>query len=109
VKTNHGRGFKAKAYQTRKIGGNGGTRDGELSGSFRTFPDKSMMGWHARLALAGKAVDAHIANDFTNGNRGMAKAVRGAKKFVRSRTRFHENTATRNLVRANQTEPSDGD
>jgi hypothetical protein len=31
---------------------------------------------------------AEIGNDFTSGHRGHAKAVRGAKKFVRSRDRI---------------------
>lgn len=30
-----------------------------------------------------------IGNDFTDGHRGMAHAVKGAKKFLNSRTRFH--------------------
>jgi len=99
MKTNHPRDFKARAYSHRRLRAqNGGVRASELSGSFRTFPDKSMMGWSARSSLADKAVTASITNDFTNGNRGMAKAVRGAKKFVRSRTRFHENAATRKLA-----------
>lgn len=45
------------------------------------------------------SIGARIGNDFTNGNRGMAKSVRGAKKFVRSRLRFHENQAVRELAR----------
>lgn len=36
--------------------------------------------------------------DHSNGHRGQAKAARGAKKFVRSRLRFHENAATRRLA-----------
>jgi hypothetical protein len=31
---------------------------------------------------------ACIGNDFTNGHRGHAKAVRGAKKYIRSRDRM---------------------
>lgn len=61
------------------------------------FIDKSMHGWGAKSDLADRRVGASIGNDFTNGHRGMAKAVRGAKKFVRTRLRFHENAATRRL------------
>jgi hypothetical protein len=45
-----------------------------------------------------------IGNDFTNGHRGMAKAVKGAKKFVRTRIRFHENATTKKLAMANEEE-----
>jgi len=38
---------------------------------------------------------AWISNDFTNGHRGHAKAVRGAKKYIRSQDRF----ALKQLVR----------
>ena len=44
--------------------------------------------------ITGKA----IGNDFSNGRRGMAKAVRGAKKYVRSRLRFHENAETKKMA-----------
>ena len=75
MKTNHRRGYKAN--QQRYKGG-------------QTF---------ARLgALSGEVVSARADWDFTNGNRGMAKSVRGAKKFVNSRFRFHENAATRKLA-----------
>ena len=59
------------------------------------FLDKSMHGWGRRAPLADRYIAAGISNDFCNGHRGMARAVRGAKKFVRSRVRFHENVATR--------------
>ncbi|MFX4299816.1 hypothetical protein [Pseudosulfitobacter pseudonitzschiae] len=61
--------------------------------------DKSMQSWGQAAVLSGRNVGASIGNDFSKGNRGMAKAVRGAKKFVRSRVRFHENQATRELLR----------
>lgn len=60
--------------------------------------DKSMESWGDRGALSGVSVDASIPNDFTNGHRGMARAAAGAKKFVRTRIRFHENAATRRLA-----------
>lgn len=67
--------------------------------SYRTSPDKSMQSWNGRGALSHVSVGASIGNDFTNGNRGMARSARGAKKFVRSRLRFHENQATNALAR----------
>lgn len=70
--------------------GYGGTKHGYL--------DKSMHGWGDKGELSGKLFGASIGNDFSNGHRGMAKAVRGAKKFVRTRVRFHENAATRKLA-----------
>lgn len=62
------------------------------------YLDKSMHGWGRVSLLADQSFGAGIGNDFTNGHRGMAQAVRGAKKFVRSRLRFHENQATRELA-----------
>ena len=62
------------------------------------FLDKSMHGWGRTSTHADVRVGASIGNDFSNGHRGMAKAVRGAKKFVRSRIRFHDKAATRRLV-----------
>ena len=38
-------------------------------------------------------------------HRGMAKAVRGAKKFVRSRVRFHEKLAVQRMKR--ESEPTE--
>lgn len=55
------------------------------------YLDKSMHGWARKSDFANKTVSANIGNDFSNGHRGMAKAVRGAKKFVRSRIRAAEN------------------
>jgi hypothetical protein len=62
------------------------------------FLDKSLHGWGAFGPISNVSIGAGIGNDFANGHRGMAKAVRGAKKFVRSRIRFHENAATRKLA-----------
>jgi len=61
--------------------------------------DKAMEGFGARAELADRHIGATIGNDFSNGNRGMARAVKGAKKYVRSRRRFHENKATRAMMR----------
>ncbi len=78
MKTNHRRGFVAKTHRN-----SGGFATGSIAPiSQRSIGSRS------------------IGRDFTNGHRGMAKAKRGAKKFVRSRTRFHDNTATRKLAQS---------
>ncbi len=61
--------------------------------------DKSMQSWGGLEPLSGRIIGAGIGNDFSNGRRGMAKAVRGAKKYVRSRSRFHANAATKRMLR----------
>jgi hypothetical protein len=63
------------------------------------YLDKSMHAWAAEAPLKGERFSASVPNDFTNGRRGMAKAVKGAKKFVRTRVRFHENAETRRLAK----------
>jgi hypothetical protein len=63
------------------------------------YIEKSMSAWVGKAKLAGVAVAASIGNDFSNGHRGMARSVRGAKKYVHSRTRFHDNAAARKLAR----------
>lgn len=59
------------------------------------FLDKSLHEWGGSAPLSDRMIGAGIGNDFHYGHRGMARAVAGAKKFVRSRVRFHENAATR--------------
>lgn len=67
------------------------------------YLDKSMHGWGAYDPVSKMRFgSAGIGNDFTNGHRGMAKAVRGAKKFVRTRIRFNANAATKKLARDNE-------
>ena len=51
------------------------------------YLDKSLHGWVRISTLADRVVGASIGNDFTNGHRGMAKAVRGAKKLALSALR----------------------
>lgn len=63
------------------------------------YLDKSLHGWGRKSELADKVIGASIGNDFSNGHRGMAKAVRGAKKFVRSRIRFQEKMAVHKLAK----------
>lgn len=74
MKTNHRRGYKANTQRYK-----GGQR------------------FSARGTLSGIAVSATADFDFTDGNRGMARSVRRAKKYVNSRLRHHENAATRRL------------
>lgn len=62
------------------------------------FLDKSMQVWRRVAPVSGQYFQAGIRNDFFDGHRGMARAVRGAKKFVRTRVRFHDNAATRRLA-----------
>lgn len=64
------------------------------------FLDKSLHGWGRKSELADRVVGAGISNDFSNGTRGMARSVRGAKKFVRTRIRFHEKMAVQKLAHA---------
>lgn len=59
------------------------------------YLDKSLHGWSRTSLLADRSVGAGIGNDFCHGHRGMARAVHGAKKFVRTRIRFHENAAVK--------------
>lgn len=68
------------------------------------YLDKSMHSWGRKSELADKSVGAGIGNDFTKGHRGMARSVKGAKKFVRSRIRFAENAATKKLIQNNNDE-----
>jgi len=107
MKTNHRRGGRTDGYPTFRTGDRhrDGTPDVRLNNGYPPRADrpwrhidKSMHGWGDIGELSGKHVGAGIGNDFTDGHRGMARAVKGAKKFVRSRVRFHENAATRKLA-----------
>lgn len=66
------------------------------------YLDKSLHGHGVVSELADKHIGAHIGNDFTDGHRGMARAVKGAKKFVRTRLRAAENAATDKLAKQAQ-------
>ncbi len=57
-----------------------------------------MHGWDGKAPVSGMRFRASIPNDFTDGHRGMARAVRGAKKFVRTRIRYHDNAETQRLA-----------
>lgn len=62
------------------------------------YLDKSLHGSGVIDKFSDKHIGAVIGNDFSNGHRGMAKAIRGAKKFVRSRVRFNGKATTRKIV-----------
>lgn len=90
---NHGKPF-TYVDSAEKLHNGYRPRNGKTYG----YIDKSLHGWGRISLLADTVVGASIGNDFTNGTRGMAKAVRGAKKFVRTRIRFRENARTRKLT-----------
>ena len=50
------------------------------------------------MPLSGRSAHAFGGDVCAGGNRAAAAQVSGAKKYVRSRTRFHENKATRVLA-----------
>lgn len=55
------------------------------------------------LALSDRSVRAcTTCGDHTNGKRGIAKDRRGAKKYINSRARFHENMALQKIVMQGQ-------
>lgn len=83
MKTNHQRGYKDKrssrqVYSKYFVGG------GETVKS--TLSDRSV------------SAIAVTCGDHTNAKRGIAKDKRGAKKYVNSRIRFHENAAVKKLA-----------
>lgn len=61
------------------------------------FLDKSLHAWGRKSEFADVTPSASISNDFSNGHRGMAAAVRGAKKYVRSRVRAKEKMKVREI------------
>lgn len=91
--TNHG---ETMTYVEPEVPLHNGCRP--RNGKDYGYIDKSMQGWGRKSVLADKLFGASIGNDFNKGDRGMAKSVRGAKKFVRSRFRFYENAITRRLA-----------
>lgn len=82
MKTNHQRNFKDKKDHNS------------------VFNSYIVYGKIVRLELSDKTVSAGVCcGDHTNGKRGIAKDKKGAKKFIRSRTRFNENAALQKIVR----------
>ncbi len=81
MKTNHNRNFK------------------ENRDSNAVFNRYIVFGETVTLSLSDKCVSANVTcGDHTNGKRGIARDKAGAKKFIRSRSRFHENSALRRIV-----------
>lgn len=81
MKTNHKRGFKddkdPRAVYSRYI----------------------VFGQCVSLPLSDRSVSASVTcGDHTNGKRGIARDRRGAKKYISSRSRFHENAALKRMV-----------
>jgi hypothetical protein len=66
--------------------------------------DKGLIGFTRRSA-EGRIFTAGTGGDWTNGHRGMARDVRGAKKYIRTRIRFHDKAD----LRARVTEELDND
>lgn len=75
MKTNHRRGFKAKTHSRA-----------------------AMKGWSGRSKLSGKSFHAGVGNDFS-GSRGERRAVKGAKKFIRTRIRASEKRVVKAALR----------
>lgn len=75
MKTNHRRNFVARACT-----------------------DNAWWGDSSRDKEADVSVGACIGHFFSNGHRGMAKAKRGAKKYIHSRMRFRQKEFLRELL-----------
>lgn len=83
MKTNHQRNFKD-------------TRD-----SRSVYNNYVVFECLVKMQLSDHIVSAGVnCGDHTNGKRGIARDRRGAKKYIRSRTRFHENAATKRMIYA---------
>jgi hypothetical protein len=77
VKTNHRRGYVAAK------------------------PRNVTVFYHGRKAVyADRVIEVYGTRQFYDGHRGMAHAKRGAKKYIRSRERFHSKVMLRESLRA---------
>jgi len=86
MKTNHKRGFK------------------DTKSPRAVFSRYIVFGQCVKLELSDRNVAAHTTcGDHTNGKRGIAKDRRGAKKYIRSRSRFHEKAALQKMVSSAET------
>lgn len=82
MKTNHQRSFKDK-------------KDGNA-----VFNSYIVFGKTVMPHLSDKSIGAGVTcGDHANGKRGIAKDRRGAKKFIRSRTRFNEKADLQKIVK----------
>jgi hypothetical protein len=59
---------------------------------------KGGTGFGAESTFSDVRVGAWVGHCFTDGRRGMAKAVRGAKKYVRSRIRAADKMKVKQVV-----------
>lgn len=76
---NHRRG---SGYRDQKFS------QGQRTSRYTTFSET------AETPLSGKFILAHAANnDKTNGSQGVRRDKAGAKKYIHSRTRHHEDAA----------------
>tara|TARA_Y100000815_G_scaffold272998_1_gene303194 strand:- start:278 stop:622 length:345 start_codon:yes stop_codon:yes gene_type:complete len=73
------------------------------------FLDKSMHGAAQIDPFSDSHVAAQIGNDFSNGHRGMARAIKGAKKFVRSRVRAKAKMKVRQIEKEITAGADEGD
>lgn len=83
MKTNHQRG------------------DADTADLKRKMKHRLLRGVHIAATGVGepKVVAAKYCGvDHSNGTRGMARALKGAKKFVNSRVRAHENNQLRKMI-----------
>jgi hypothetical protein len=86
MKTNHKRGFK------------------DTKAPRAVFSRYIVFGQCVKLELSGRSVAASVTcGDHTNGKRGIAKDRRGAKKYIHSRSRFHEKAALQKMVSSVET------
>ncbi len=75
-----------------------GYRDPKFSTGQRTS-DYVVFHGHGETPLSGQRISATAHNgDHTDGAKGVRKDKAGAKKFIHSRTRFHEDAALRKIA-----------
>ena len=83
MKTNHKRGFKARCDSYKKYS--------------RYIVWSRCTAGPNRTPVSNKLIGAGSTLG-SESSRGVARATHGAKKYLRSRTRFHENAATKKLM-----------
>ncbi len=83
MKTNHQRNFKDKKDSN------------SVYNRFTVFVNS------AKLTLSDKSITAFVTcTDHVHGKKGIAKDVKGAKKYIRSRSRFYEKSALKKIVKS---------
>lgn len=76
----------------------GGYRDPKFTTGQRTSRYTTFAAT-AETPLSGQVIRAHAANnDSTDGSKGVRKGKAGAKKFIHSRTRHHEDAALKKIA-----------